>query len=82
MHVLRGLLYSVCVCVSVTSLTAMLLTYEYKERYELKAKSNVIWKVFDLWISLKILCSKVTAFNLLTTTNFDGFDGQYINDYW
>ena len=48
-----------CVCVSVTSLTATPLTYGYKVRFE--SKANVVLKVFDSWISLKILCSKVTA---------------------
>ena len=50
-----------CVCVSesVTSLTAMLLTHRYKVRY--KSNANALLKVFDSWISLKILCSKVTA---------------------
>ena len=52
---------SVCVCVyeSVTSLTATLLTHRYKGTYE--SKANAVLKVFDSWISLKILCSKVTA---------------------
>ena len=52
---------SVCVCVSesVTSLTATPLTCRYKGRYE--SKANAVLKVFDSWISLKILCSKVTA---------------------
>ena len=47
------------VCVSVTLLTAMPLTYRYKVRYE--SKANAVLNVFDSWISLKILCSKVTA---------------------
>ena len=58
----RGLQYSVvcvCVCVSVASLTATPLTYEYKVRY--KSNANVVLKVFDLWILLKILCSKIKA---------------------
>ena len=52
---------SVCVCVSesVTSLTAMPFTYRYKGRYE--SIANAVLKVFDSWILLKILCSKVTA---------------------
>ena len=50
---------SVCVCVSVTSLTATPLTHRYKVRYE--SNANALLKVFDSWISLKILCSKVTA---------------------
>ena len=60
-HVQRGLQYSVClsVCESVTSLTAVPLTYRYKGRYE--SKANAVLKVFDSWISLKILCSKDTA---------------------
>ena len=45
---------------SVTSLTAAPLTYRYKVRYGSKANAPVL-KVFDSWISLKILCSKVTA---------------------
>ena len=49
----------VCVCVSVPWLTATPLTYGYKVRYE--SKVNVVWKLFDSWISLKILRSKVTA---------------------
>ncbi len=49
----------VCVCVSVPSLTASSLMYGYKVRYE--SKENVVLKVFELWISLKILPSKVTA---------------------
>ena len=61
MHAQRGLQYSVClsVSVSVTSLTAPPLTYRYKVRYG--SKVNAVLKVFDSWISLKILCSKVTA---------------------
>ena len=50
---------SVCVSESVTSLTAMPLTHRYKGRHE--SKANVVLKVFDSWISLKILCSKVTV---------------------
>ena len=52
---------SVClsVCESVTSLTATPLTHRYKGRYE--SKANAVLKVFDSWISLKILCSKVMA---------------------
>ena len=49
----------VCVCVSVPWLTATPLMYGYKVRYKLKA--NVVLKVFDSWISLKVLRSKVTA---------------------
>ena len=49
----------VCVCVSVTSLTATPLTHRYKVRYE--SNANALLKVFDSWILLKILCSKVTA---------------------
>ena len=64
-HAQRGLQYSVCLCVcvcvsvSVTSLTATPLTHRYKVRYE--SNANALLKVFDSWISLKILCSKVTA---------------------
>ena len=66
-HAQRGLQYSVClcvcvcvcVCVSVTSLMATPLTHRYKVRYE--SNANALLKVFDSWISLKILCSKVTA---------------------
>ena len=60
-HAQRGLQYSVCVCVrvSVTSLPATPLTYRDKVRYESNAKA--LLKVFDSWISLKILCSKDTA---------------------
>ena len=47
------------VCVSLTSLTATLLMHRYKVRYE--SNANTLLKVFDSWISLKILCSKVTA---------------------
>ena len=54
---------SVCVCVcvseSVTSLTATPLTHRYKVSYN--SNANALLKVFDSWISLKILCSKVTA---------------------
>ena len=50
---------SVCVYVSVTSLTATPLMYRYKVRYE--SKANAALKVFDSWVSLKILFSKVTA---------------------
>ena len=49
----------VCVCVSVPSLTATLLTYGYKVRYE--SKANAILKVYNSWILIKILRSKVTA---------------------
>ena len=45
--------------VSVTSLSATPLTYRDKVRYE--SNANVLLKVFDSWISLKILCSKDTA---------------------
>ena len=45
--------------VSVTSLTATPITYRCKARYE--SKGNAVLKVFDTWISLKILCSKDTA---------------------
>ena len=48
-----------CACVSVTLLTATPLTYRDKVRYE--SNANALLKVFDSWISLKILCSKVTA---------------------
>ena len=60
-HAQRGLRYSVrvCVCVSVPLLTATPLTYGYKVRYE--SKANVVLKVCDSWILLKILCSKITA---------------------
>ena len=44
---------------SVTSLTATPLTYRYKVRSE--SKVNAVLKVFDSWISLKILYSKDTA---------------------
>ena len=44
---------------SVTSLTATPLTHRYKVRYEWNA--NALLKVFNTWISLNILCSKVTA---------------------
>ena len=46
-------------CICVTLLTATLLMYRYKVRY--KSKANVVLKGFDLWISLKILRSKVMA---------------------
>ena len=46
-----SLCVSVCVCVSVTSLTATPLTYGYKVRYE--SKTNAVLKVFDVWILLK-----------------------------
>ena len=55
----RVTVLSLCLCVSVTSLTATPLTYRYKVRYE--SKANAVLKVFDSWILLKILCSKVTA---------------------
>ena len=84
-HAQRGLQYSVClsVCESVTSLTATPLTHRYKVRYESNANALLKVKLFDLWISLKIFCSKVTAY-LLTSMNFDGFDGKEIHqkDYW
>ena len=44
---------------SVTSLTATPLTYSCKVRYE--SNATALLKVFDSSISLKILCSKVTA---------------------
>ena len=47
------------VCESVTSLTATPLAHRYKGRYE--SKANAVLKVFDSWILLKILCSKVTV---------------------
>ena len=49
----------VCVCVCVTDLTSTLFNFE--------AKAGRLWtenrllKVFDSWISLKWLCSKVMA---------------------
>ena len=49
----------VCVCASVAALTATPLTHRYKVRYE--SNENALLKVFDSWISLKILCSKVMA---------------------
>ena len=55
----RVTVLSLSVCESVTSLTAAPLTHRYKGRYE--SKANAVLKVFDSWISLKILCSKVTA---------------------
>ena len=55
----RVTVLSLCVCVSVTSLTATPLKYGYKERYE--SKASAVLKVFDSWISLNILRSKVTA---------------------
>ena len=48
-----------CVCESVTSLTATPLTHRYKGRYE--SKANAVLKVFDSWISLKILCTALFA---------------------
>ena len=65
----------VCLSVSesVTSLTATPLTHRYKGRYE--SKANAVLKVFDSWISLKILVQKLRRY-LLTPTNFDGFDGK------
>ena len=56
---------------SVTSLTATPLTYRYKVRYE--SKANAVLKVFNSWISLKILCSKDMA--LFARPN-DGLDGK------
>ena len=55
----RVTVLSLSVCESVTSLTAMPLMHRYKGRYE--SKANALLKVFDSWISQKILCSKVTA---------------------
>ena len=52
----RVTVLSLSVSESVTSLTATPLTYRYKGRYE--SKANAVLKVFDSWISLKILCSK------------------------
>ena len=46
-------------CESVTLLTVTPLTHRYKVRNE--SNANALLKVFDSWISLKILCSKVTA---------------------
>ena len=72
------------VYVSVTSLTVTPLTYGYKVRYELKA--NVVLKVFDLWISLKILRSKVTALfaqhsTLLMVSTASRYIRRNLNDY-
>ena len=53
------LILCVCVRASVTSLTATPLTHRYKVRYE--SNANALLKVFDSWISLKMLCSNVTA---------------------
>ena len=58
---------------SVTSLSATLLTYRYKVRYE--SKANVVLKVLDSWISLKYFVRKIRRY-FLTPTNFDGFDGK------
>ena len=58
---------SECVCYLANSTPLM---YRYKVRYE--SKANVVLKVFDSLISLKIRCSKDTALS----TNFDGFDGK------
>ena len=49
------------VCVSVTSLTATPLTYRYMYKGRYESKVNVVLKIFDSWISLKILRSKVMA---------------------
>ena len=62
-----------CVCVSVTSLTATPLTYRDKVRYE--SNANVLLKVFDSWIWLKILCSKDTAL-FAHPNELDGFHGK------
>ena len=75
---------SVCVRVSesVTSLTATPLMHRYKVRYE--SNANALLKVFDSWISLKILCSKVTALfahlNELCTVSTSR--RYFQKDYW
>ena len=51
--------YILSLCVCITSLTAMPLTYGYKVRYE--SQANAVLKVFDSWILLEIFCSKVMA---------------------
>ena len=89
-HAQRGLQYScslsVCVCaclsVSVTSLTATPLTHRYKVRYE--SNANALLKVFDSWISQKKYFVEKLRRYLLTSTNFDGFDGKELHqkDYW
>ena len=71
----------VCVCESVTSLTAMPLTHRYKVRYE--SNKNALLKVFESWISLKILCSKVTAlFAHLNELRRFRRQGDTSKDYW
>ena len=80
-NLVRVTVINLCVWVSVTSLTATLLTYGYNVRL----KANVLLTVFDLWISLNILRSKC-----LTTTKFEfqqavGTPEDYlmtIGDYW
>ena len=66
---------------SVTWLTATPLTHRYKVRYE--SNATALLKVFDSWISLKYFVQKLRRY-LLTSTNFDGFDGKEIHqkDYW
>ena len=56
-----------CVCVSVTSLTATSLTYRYQVRYE--SKASVVMNVFDSWFYEKYFSRKLQLC-LLTTTDF------------
>ena len=49
----------VCVCVSVTTLTATYLVYKAKVRYH-RVLYGVL-QICNVWISLKTLCSKVMA---------------------
>ena len=47
------------VCVSVTALAAPMLSYRTQSWHQ--RKQHYIYKVFDSWISLKTLCSKVMS---------------------
>ena len=66
---------------SVTSLTATPLTYRYKVRYE--SNANALLKFSIRGFRNKYFVQKLRRY-LLTSTNFDGFDGKEIHqkDYW
>ena len=70
-----------CVSVSVTSRTATPLTHRYKVRYE--SNANALLKVLTRGFRKKYFVQKLRRY-LLTSTNFDGFDGKEIHQkhYW
>ena len=73
--------YSVylCVCESVTSLTAMLLTHRYKVRYE--SNANALLKVtkITLFKSYGVICSPQRTLTISTARRYIR---RTTGDYW